>query len=210
MKTAARWFSISLFVVTITTHAQFIRGYGVKVGLVAANQTWRYTFLPHLPTDNRWGFTSGIFLEAIDLPYLSVVAEVQYTQKGMNWTIPITTETQSDGTGEYVTRSPRVDYVSIPVLAKVRFSTPIAMLYILAGPRFDFLLYKNADGFDPIVHKFENSDFGATLGFGVERELSHFSILAEIRSNPNLKDSFNNEFLTVRNRSWDFVVGVRL
>jgi hypothetical protein len=159
---------------------------------------------------NRWGFTSGIFLEAIDLRYLSVVAEVQYTQKGMKWTIPITTETQPDGTGEYVTRSPRVDYVSIPVLAKVRFSTPIAMLYILAGPRFDFLIYKNADGFDPIVHKFENSDFGATLGFGVERELSHFSILAEIRSNPNLKDSFNNEFLTVRNRSWDFVVGVRL
>lgn len=210
VKTVLAGISILLLVHTSDTHAQLLRGFGLKAGAVSANQSWNYTSITSLPTDDRWGISVAGFLEFFDLPYLSAVLEFQYTQKGMSQTIPVYTQSNPEVVAYFMTKRPRVDYFSIPVLAKVRFSTPFATPYLMAGPRWDFLMSTKGDGFDAVTDKFKKSDFGATFGIGVEvPDLLPFDILAEFRYNSSLRDAFNNGFLAVRNRSFDMLLGVR-
>jgi hypothetical protein len=104
-----------------------------------------------------------------------------------------------------------VDYLSVPVLAKVRLSFPAITPYLIAGPRADLLLSKKGDGFDAVIDKFKSTDVGGTFGLGVElHTLLPVGLLAEIRYNPSFRDAFKNEFLSVRNHSFDFLVGLQL
>jgi hypothetical protein len=193
------------------THAQLVRGYGIKLGIVAANQSWKYADTPELTTSERWGVTGGVYVELLDLPLVSVVGEIQYTEKGMTFSAPVTTELQPNGTGQFITQSPKVDYLSIPILAKVRLPFPAISPYLIAGPRADLLLSKKGEGFEAVVDKFKSTDVGGTLGLGVElHTLLPVGLLAEIRYNPSFRDAYKNEFLSVRNHSFDFLVGLQL
>jgi hypothetical protein len=193
------------------THAQLVRGYGIKLGTVAANQSWKYADTPELTTSERWGVTGGVYVELLDLPLVSVVGEIQYTKKGMTFSAPVTTELQPNGTGQFITQSPKVDYLSIPVLAKVRLPFPAISPYLIAGPRADLLLSKKGDGYDAVVDNFKTTEVGGTFGLGVEvHTLLPVGLLAEIRYNPSFRDAFKNEFLSVRNHSFDFLVGLQL
>jgi hypothetical protein len=208
-----KWFFIlaAFLSAASMTHAQLVRSYGIKLGTVAANQSWKYADTPELTTSARWGITGGVYIELLDLPIVSVVGEIQYTQKGMRFSVPVTTESHPEGTGQFITESPRVDYLSIPVLAKVRLSFPAITPYLIAGPRADLLLSKKGDGFDPVVDNFKSTDVGGTLGLGVElHTLLPVGLLAEIRYNPSFRDAYKNEFLSVRNHSFDFLVGLQL
>jgi len=203
--------SLIVLISTSNTHAQLLRGFGLKVGAVSAYQSWKYASIPDLPTETRWGLTGAGFFEFFDLPLLSGVLEFQYTQRGMTLTLPVYTESNPEVPAYYRTNRPRVDYLSIPILAKVRLNTPLLVPYLVAGPRWDFLISKKGDGFDTVVDKFKTSEFNATFGIGVE--LSEFLptvLIAEFRYNPSFSDAFNNNFLAVRNRSFDFLLGVRL
>jgi hypothetical protein len=190
------------------THAQLIRGYGFKIGAVAANQTWYHTNVPDLATDSRWGFTASGFVEVLDVPIFSIIAEAQYTQKGMQFSPQATV---FYGLPQPDTFRPRVDYLSVPLLAKVRISSPVFEPYFIAGPRLDFLLSRNSDGFDPAIDSFVNFEYGGTAGLGVEiGTLPPIHILAEFRYNASMKDAFNNGSFKITNRSFDFMLGVRL
>jgi hypothetical protein len=175
------------------------------------------TIVPHFdvvkdfPSRFLSRLTAVGYLELLDIPILSALVEVQYTQKGMSESLPITTESQPEGTGEFITKRPRVDYLSIPVLAKVRFSMPVIVPYLVVSPRLDFLLSKKGEGYDAVINKFKTTGFGAALGVGVEvTSLLPISLLAEFRYNPSFDDAFSNSFLTVKNRSLDLLLGVRL
>jgi hypothetical protein len=197
------------------THAQLVRGYGIKLGTVAANQTWQSRLPSNLtfdwPNEYRWGTTGGVYVELLDIPLLSLIAELQYTQKGMRYPIEQTSVLQPDGTGQFVTLSPRVDYISIPLLAKLRFQVPSFTPYLIAGPRADLLVYRRGGGFEAIVDEFKSTDAGGTFGLGVEmHSLLPVGLLAEIRYNPSFSDVYKNEFLSVRNHSFDFLVGLQL
>jgi hypothetical protein len=192
-------------------HSQLVRSYGIKFGAVSANQTWHYTSLPDLTTNYRWGVTGGVYVELLDVPLVSLVAELQYTQKGMSYSLPLTTESQPLGTGQFSTLSPRVDYLSVPILAKFRLKSPFFTPYLIAGPRVDLLVHKNGDGFDAVIDQFKSTDAGGTVGVGAEANIPlPVGILAEIRYNASFRDSFKSELLTVRNHSFDFLVGLRL
>jgi hypothetical protein len=197
--------------VVSVTHAQLVRGYGIKLGAVSGNQTWHYASTSDLTTDYRWGITGGVYLELLDVPLISFVAEIQYTQKGMTSSIPVTTESQPYSTGQFITVSPRVDYLSVPLLAKLRLPSHIITPYIIAGPRVDILVSKRGDGFEEVVDKFKSTDIGGTFGADIElHTLLPVGLLAEPRYNPSFKDAFDNSFLTVRNRSFDFLLGLKL
>jgi hypothetical protein len=193
------------------SQAQFIRGFGLKAGAVSATQTWEYGNSNQLPTDPRWGFDAGIFVEALNDPFLSLLAELHYVQRGFTITLPVTTEAQPDGTGEEITFKPRVDYISLPVFAKVRFDTGIITPYVFAGPRVDFLLTNTDDGFALVLDEFKKTDISVSIGIGAEVPLSFVShLLAEFRYSPSLNEAFNNGFLKVKNNSIELLLGVEL
>ena len=84
---------LALIFVISSSQAQIIRGYGLKVGTTISNQDWEYLNSSGLSglsfdSDNRVGLNIGIFSEFLDLPFISIVTEVNYIQKGMKEEIP--------------------------------------------------------------------------------------------------------------------------
>jgi hypothetical protein len=211
MTTVFKWIIVLAVGISSTTHAQLVRGFGIKVGVTAANQTWDYASVPDLTADNRWGITGSAFVELLRMPYFSVLVESQYTQKGMSFSAPVATEQNPDGTGEFITLRPRVDYLSTPILAKVRLETPLITPYLLAGPRYDVLLARHGEGFQAVIDKFKSSELGATIGGGAEfGSLLPLDVLIELRYNMSLQAAYNTNFLKVRNQTLDLMLGVRL
>jgi hypothetical protein len=105
----------------------------------------------------------------------------------MQFIAPITADAQPTGSGQTHTFRPRIDYLSIPVLAKIRMPNPVLQPYLLAGPRFDLHLSTYPDYFDPAVEHFVTTEYGATAGLGIELStLLPFSILVEVRYNATL------------------------
>lgn len=191
--------------------AQLKRTYGFKIGAVGANESWTGVAGFDWKTDTRWGFTAAVYAEVPLWKFLSAQGEIQYTQKGMSFSIPVTTASQPDGSGQYYTISPRIDYISVPLLAKLLIPLTTVTPYVLVGPRFDFLLSRYPDGLDQVVNNFDKMDYGLTLGAGVElNSLFPFGLLAEFRYNPNAYDSYQSGSQSVSNRSMDFLVGIRL
>ncbi len=210
LKSALVTATIALLLAQSGAHAQLKESYGMKLGVVGANQTWN-DYGTVWKTDNRWGFTADAFIEVPFFRYFSAQAEIQYTQKGMSYSQPMTVISQSPLPVQSRTFSPRIDYISIPLLAKVKFPFSTVTPYILVGPRFDFLVYADPDGLGPVVNNFDNMDYGLTVGAGIEFDsVLPFGLLAEFRYNPNSYDSYDSGQLSVRNRTVDFLVGVRL
>jgi hypothetical protein len=197
---------------SFTAHAQLVKGFGVKIGVTAANQSWDYTVGGHDPsTQNRWGITGSAFVELLNMPYLSLIVEGQYTQKGMSMRVAANTVSNPDGTGEFVTLRPSADYFSVPLLVKIRFQTAFLSPYLIAGPRYDFVLARHGDGFDPVFNELTSSEPGATVGVGVElHAVFPIDALLELRYNASLKDAFGSSYLKVRNHTVDILLGVRL
>ncbi len=199
------------FVAPIIAHGQLTRGWGIKVGAVSATESWDYTADINFEADRRWGLDLGAYVEFLDVPVISVLGEVHYIQKGFSQTLPVTTTAQPLGTGEFITMKPRVDYLSIPVLAKLRFDLGLVSPYIIAGPRFDFLLSKDTEGYGDVLDNFKSQDVGISVGAGAEVALPILpALLAEFRYSPSFSEAYNSNLLTVKNESFELLVGVRL
>lgn len=199
---------VTLFVVS-SAQGQLIRGCGIKLGPVIATQSWDYKLPIDLPIEARWGLDAGVFIEAPDIPIVSVLGELHYTQKGFKITATVTTEQSPEGAGE-MTSTPRVDYLSLPILLKLRLDLGVIAPYVVAGPRFDFLIGKSSEGYDLVYDHLKKNDMGASFGLGVELPTEIVAaFLAEIRYSPSFSKAYYNGMLTVKNQSIELLVGAR-
>jgi len=204
------WLILTIFlIVSGRADAQIVKGFGLKVGGAIANQDWDYAPPFDLDSESRLGLDIAVFTEFLNAPFISILAEVHYLQKGFTISQEITTIESPNGTGEFWTQTPRVDYVSFPILAKISLPAPFSP-YVIGGPRLDIRIGQKGDGFDAVYDDLETFDLGATLGLGVESpRLASFNLLAEIRYSPSLTDVFENDALKVKNESIEFLTGVR-
>jgi opacity protein-like surface antigen len=199
-----------LLLVPVASSGQFIRAFGVKAGAALASQTWDYAASYNdLSTESRWGIDAGIYVEWLTIPVFSVSSEVHYIQKGMKFSVLLTSEQSPEGWGEYRTFLPRVDYLSTLLLAKARLLDGEISPYIVVGPRVDFLLQDRGEGFELVLDKFRDTDVGVTIGAGVEvKSFNLLTLGAEFRYSPSLNDGYSSAFLNVRNSSLEFLLVV--
>jgi opacity protein-like surface antigen len=194
-----------------TSHAQLIRGYGIKAGATLASEDWDYKKLSiDFNPDSRWGLSLGIFSEFLNIPYFSVVTELNYVQKGMNIELQVSTISNPDGTGEYYTYDSRVDYLNLSALGKFRFDFTSFTPYVVIGPKVDFEI-NNVNSFgeaNEVEEKFNEIMYGIKVGGGAEIKLSDFRLLAEIIYDYNFNDLYENEHLIVTASSVDFRIGI--
>lgn len=210
MKHATVFMVIAVLLFATNLHAQPLSHFGIMGGAAAANQSWKFGSIPEWSTNNRWGFVAVASAELIDLQFASILAQVQYTQKGMTLRIPFTSGSNPAGGGSK-TLSPRIDYLSIPLLVQIPISLGLLTPSVFIGPRADFLLSKKGDGLDVTIDKFRGSEFGVTLGLGVLLpSVLSFDIVGEFRYDATLQDSYSTDFLKVRNRSFAILIGVQL
>jgi opacity protein-like surface antigen len=193
--------------------SQFIKGYGIKVGTTHANQEWTYApqidirFFP----DSRWGFNGGLFAEFLQLPFFSVVAELNYTQKGMKYEFKVTDPGDPSGTGETITMDNQLDYLDLRMLVKLRKSYPLFSPYLLAGPRFDYQVAESiAREFDSIFKDFKKETYGIGVGAGVEiSSVISFPLLLEFIYNYDFSKPYKTENLTIKNEDIEIRAGIR-
>jgi hypothetical protein len=198
---------LSMVVFSIS-ESQLIRAYGLKVGVASTNQNWDWSQQSGIKANStvRQGFDAGVFVEWLDIPVLSVVTEIHYIQKGSEVTtnIAITTMEHPEGTGQFLSYSNRLNYLSMPLLAKVRMNWGLLTPYILAGPRFDYYLsgsgtFSSSD--------FKKLDIGGTFGVGVELvSILPINTGVEFRYSPSFQNSYSVPYLSIKNRSMEFLL----
>ncbi len=209
-------FFLALILVTFisTSQAQFVRGYGLKLGTTVANQDWEYvpSLNVTLSPDNRLGLNIGFFAELLNNPILSIVTEVNYVQKGMKTDIEKTTVSNPDGTGEFITWDTRVDYINLSALGKFRVKLGIVSPYVIAGPKIDFEINKvfSLDEANSVEENFNKNRIGFKVGIGAEINLMSLNLIFEFLYDADFNELFENENLKVNSNSIDLRVGLMI
>lgn len=185
-----------------------MKAIGFKAAYTSAHQSFDYTSF-NIEPKRRAGFNVAGFVEWLDLPFFSIVSQIEYAQRGMRY------EIQQTGPGgpeiiAIVTRYNRVDYLSIPLFAKFSLPAHAISPFLSLGPRFDILLgYKSdEDAYNFVYDDFKKTMLGGTISIGCETNaLLPFSLILEARYNFDLADSYATQSLKVRNSSIDIWMG---
>ena len=200
----------SLFIIA-SSQAQLIKSYGLKIGATISNQEWDYSTLPvDFDPDSRWGINFGAYVEFLNIPYFSVVTELNYVQKGMKGEGPFTTTQNPDGSGEVVAGDTRIDYLDLSALGKLRINFGIISPYLVIGPKIDYEInQQNSIGLTNVFEEYFNEVmYGFKIGIGSEIKFDSVSLLAEIMYDFNINHLYEGEYLSVNSDSFDFRIGV--
>lgn len=203
-----------ILTLTVTiAQAQFLRAYGIKAGVVRAEQKWDYspqTGLDASGINPIWGVDAGVFAEFFDCKNFSLLTELHYVQKGSTYTIT-GTEPADNAQGYIETGKEdikeRCNYLSIPVMAKLRLETGKITPYIAVGPRLEFLISHPSSA---VFDQLKKAEVAATASAGLEVDAGFTPhLLCEVSYTLGLTDSFKNDYLTVKNRSLSLLIGVQ-
>jgi hypothetical protein len=145
----------------------------------------------------RIGFTGGGFLTLSLLPGFAIQPEVLFVQKGSTLSIAGFDTTLA------------LDYIDIPVLARLSVGGGGAKVYFFGGPSFNFNVSAEADNEgdfeDDLAENIEKSEIGAVVGLGVE--IGKF--LVEGRWIEGLTNVSKDSDATLRNRAFAVMAGIR-
>ncbi|MBC8395457.1 MAG: PorT family protein [Candidatus Marinimicrobia bacterium] len=194
------------------SNAQILNSFGLKIGMVNAKQDWNYSGMfsgLEVYNETRLGLNIGGYIEWNIFPSICVSSEIHYIQKGAKNKIP--SYEYSDGTGNQIQLTPRLDYLSIPIIFNFHYIVSKLVLYGMIGPKLDLLVGKNEDAVGYVFDELKTSELGYTFGFGVVfGKLGGNNIGLEIRKSRALENAYSNENLTVSNYSTEFLLVVGL
>ncbi|MGB8658435.1 MAG: porin family protein [Candidatus Zixiibacteriota bacterium] len=198
---------IALLLCFSSVHAQFMHGFGVKTGVVLASQDIDNSMGFDTNAKSRTGFDLGVFAEWFDSPVFSLSTEAHYVQKGMIEEVP-----RIDEFGFPMSPSKddhRIDYLSIPVLAKISVKGKHISPYLVFGPRFDFLLGNKSKTLKILYDELKNTDEGLTAGVGVETNTVPLRMLLEFRYSPDFSNAYKTDLWKIRNNSFEILSGLK-
>ena len=184
---------ILLIVYQASANAQFIKGYGFKVGISVTKQNHQWQHLEELQGDRLTfpksliGLNLGIFIEILDLPYLSIPIEMNYIQRG--WS----------GINNYYAHT-----FNIALLVKPRIPVNGFNPYLLIGPQFDFVI-------DPTFKfsQYQKENYtGLILGIGSEFKIWEFKMLTELNYDFYLDVLYQSRFLKVTSQTLSLRIGL--
>lgn len=198
-------------------HAQLLKSYGVKLAYTSSTQTLNHPFATlgwwtSSKTSSEPGIDVAAFAEWLNLPVLSVVTQVEYDQRGARLDYY---EQTSAGPRGPVSTDGRLDYISVPIMAKFTLLKGSVSPYLIAGPRADFLVgyqdFQIRPGITPIYSEFRKAMLGWSMGAGLETgSILPVDLDAEIRYDFDFLNSYNNDGVALRNNAFDLWVGVAL
>ncbi|MDH4157283.1 MAG: PorT family protein [candidate division Zixibacteria bacterium] len=179
--------------------------YGIKGGLALSNQDFDYTDVGDPDFDNYMGFEVGLFAELPLISKASAAAGLSYTQRGLKVKSlatayagrPVTVESRS-----------HLDYLSLWAALKVHLAVGSGRTYLLAGPRLDLKIGTKGE-FSDLYDDFSGSVFGGTIGLGQEYSVRVLTLLLEVTYSMDFSEAYTSTLLTVKNRSFGFLAGVK-
>ena len=193
--------------------ARFINSIGTKCAYTSSNI---YHGLMDDCLSRRSGFNIALFCEFGSFKYFSVVTQIEYAQKGF-----IEEMKEADETGDIIQHldgNTRLDYLSVPLLLKIKYPKAKFVPYLVLGPRFDYLIntkngvweFTEIDIKSTTADKLDKEVFGGSIGAGFNlAKLSCLQTFIELRYNFDFSDSYSwTNNVTVRNNSFDFWLGI--
>ncbi len=201
-------------------HGHPLKSYGIKTGMSIASQSYSYAVSGLTgPEYSLRNFCIGGFAEWKGRGRFGFLTEVYYIRKGAADEMVYTDENGPTPLGtlrwEY-----RIDYISIPFMAKLNVEAGRSLLYGILGPRMDIRLGQNNKliGYDvsngqklALDQNYSKLDLGLELGIGIERPVSSiFDLILEFRYSPSLTHVYDSELLSIRNQSYELLLGFRL
>jgi len=187
-------------------YPQSFEHFGLKVGTTASTPIWSHDSKSDSHVQTKWGLDIGAFIEFKLVDNLSLVPEIHFIQKGLRYDIPITTMEFPDGTGQFITLEPNVNYISVPINVNYSFYKSAFEIYGVGGARLDFALDKNGDGFDYQYKQFKDVDFGASIGVSLRtKDLIGIGTGLEFRFSPNITSSYSKSGEKITNSSFEIL-----
>jgi len=205
---------VSLLLFISSIQAQLIQSYGIKAGFNNSKQNWNYTEQSGFDASHIHsitGFNLGLFFESKIFSNFYLLTELTYLQKGQTTVLPRIIRAQ-DGTG-YIEQGEnetelKFHYLSVPIFLKYQTQVSVLGPFLAVGPSLEYLLsYPQSRIYDD----FKKFELALNLSTGVELSLHSLPVfLAEIRYSFGLTNSFQNENVTIDNRSIIFLFGIKL
>jgi hypothetical protein len=214
-------FFVALSLLPISVQAQLLKGYGAKVGINSATSKIDLTLAgsenSEIAGKRRAGINAALFVEGLKLSFVSVLAQVEYAQRGF---VEEQQETGLNGENlDIVRASSRLDYVSLPVLIKLQPSVKSVSPFVIFGPRFDFLVNREAGKYrftsvtiaSSSSELFNDHAFGGTVGVGLAAsKFWAVPVFVEVRYNFDFTDNIDLETLRAKNNAVDVWLGIGL
>lgn len=204
---------LAIAILISQSNAQLLRSYGVKLAYTSASQSFDY---PHPPWPGfgpdlrrREGLCGGIYAEWLNMPFVSIVTELDYVQRGMGQLLWVT---MNDPRPLYsVIRENRLDYLSFPFLFRGTLPNGALSPYVFFGPRIDILLSYRDEAISgkSIYEDFKTTIWGGSAGVGVQLDTGlPEAFLLEFRYNSDFVNSYDTDLLKVSNNAFDIWLGV--
>lgn len=196
---------------SVTGSAQIINGYGVKLGLGIANQTWKHNVYDgNMDWNNNTGISARVFADFLNYSLFSFEGEIGFSQKGIKYDLPITTAENPDGTGMHYYINNRLSYFSAALMGKIKYEIGLFTPYLLLGPQFNYLAGKDVDsGFDGVYDKFDRSILGYTAGVGSVIKIQSIKFLVEYRFEQDFNSNYGLSSIDIKNYSHSFLIGLQ-
>lgn len=150
--------------------AQVVKSIALHGGVAWATQKNEFK---NIDIDQDIKYKTGLHMalnaEFLQHDFISILAEVGYTQKGNKQEIEVTTSILPEGTGEMKTFNTSFNYGSLAPMIKLRKEFGGFVPYIFVGPRMDYQFSYSSD-FDlsAIEDDFNKVLFGLNYGLGLE------------------------------------------
>lgn len=208
---------LSFLYLTFTAQAQFIQGFGLFLSETMSRHEYKNT-LPidpitldhayppsHLASEfHNWGV--GIFMEMLDNSDWRWFTEIEYINKGSlekrEWLDRIPTATRRAAN--------KMTYIEWNNILKRRiFAQKRYIPYVFIGLRLEYNLSRSLPSYPYISGSFTKFMAGGDAGAGAEFPLRRqWSLFGEAHYNPDILPQVMKYNTWVRNRTWEFRVGV--
>jgi hypothetical protein len=204
LKTRIATTVVLLVVVFSTARSQRLLSFGIKGGIVKAEQTWEGSTNP-LDKNTIWGADLGVFAEMATVLGVSLQLELHYTQKGHTFTV-IETQLANNPQG-YIDLGPvdiksRYHYLSVPVLLKYSSDVWVVRPFVATGPSLEYLI--KGPSLD-----YNRAELGMVISVGVTTSFGFVhSLSGEVRYVYGLTPSYESKFLTINTRTLNFLLGI--
>jgi hypothetical protein len=172
---------------------------GVLAGYNMSSGVWQ----PESESEAVGGFMVGVFAHAMTpVSWFSVMAEAVIVQRGNN----LAPETA----GDPIQGAVRSEYVALTVAPRVTLPVGPVRLHVGGGPSVDLLLRSRLDtGLAPVLFRDHGTVFGVIGAVGLGMTVGQrYQVEVEARFYEGLSDAYSGDFVSMRNRSAEFIARV--
>lgn len=195
------------------------KNFGIKAGLNLSGAKIDYSTLTIDQPKNKIGFNAGLFYDFLNFNDFIISGEAVFSNRGYKVEIIYTNEFGI--VSDMFNATINLNYIDLSLSGKYIIRKKSVSPYLTIGPVFSFYTGNSVTAprsensleefFKPFLDKLDKTTFGIKGGVGIEiNKVIPQTLITEVRYYVDLKESFNNGFVTFkRNMMWELNLGIK-